>query len=158
VGTSSIDVGVGMGFGAMGEDEEASSYERMKSVVLDTLKRTFRPEFLNRVDEVTVFHALTREHVKSIVDLLLRRVAERVEGQGMKLVVASEAKDLLAERGFDRNLGARPLRRAIQNLVEDPLSEALLYGKFREGDTISAVLEDGEIVFRRAEELASLTP
>jgi ATP-dependent Clp protease ATP-binding subunit ClpC len=158
VGTSSVDIGVGMGFGAVGQDHEASSYERMKSVVLDTLKQTFRPEFLNRVDEVIVFHALTVENVKQIVDLLLARVAERVESQGMKLNVASEVKALLAERGFDRNLGARPLRRAIQNLIEDPLSEALLYGKFHEGDVISAVLEDGEIAFRREEELAPLAP
>jgi ATP-dependent Clp protease ATP-binding subunit ClpC len=158
VGTSSVDIGVGMGFGATGGDEDDASHERMKSVVLDTLKRTFRPEFLNRVDEITVFHALNCDHVKRIVDLLLDKVGERVERQGMKLVVADELKDLLAEKGFDRNLGARPLRRAIQNMVEDPLSEALLYGRFGEGDTINAVLEEGEITFHRAEELASLTP
>jgi ATP-dependent Clp protease ATP-binding subunit ClpC len=158
VGTSSVDLGVGMGFGAAAEDHDASSYERMKSVVLERLKQTFRPEFLNRVDEVIVFHALTHDHVRQIVDLLLGRVAERVESQGMKLTVSSEVKELLAEKGFDRNLGARPLRRAIQNLIEDPLSEALLYGRFQEGDAISAVLEDGEITFRREEELASLAP
>ncbi len=157
VGTSSVDLGVGMGFQVDRDEMELSSYKRMKDVVLDKLKQSFRPEFLNRVDEVIVFHALSQEQVKQIVDLLLGQVTERIKGQGMKLVVFDEAKEALAKEGFDKNLGARPLRRAIQRLVEDPLSEALLHGKFREGDTIEAVLRDGAIIFRRAEELASLT-
>jgi ATP-dependent Clp protease ATP-binding subunit ClpC len=156
VGTSSVDLGVGMGFRVDREQEALSSYQRMKDVVLEKLKQTFRPEFLNRVDEVIVFHALTQEQVKLIVDLLLGLVEQRMESQGMKLVVAEDVKELLAKEGFDRNLGARPLRRAIQRLVEDPLSESLLHGKFQEGDTIEAVLEDGVIIFRRAEQLASL--
>ncbi len=157
VGTSSVDLGVGMGFQVDRDEMELSSYKRMKDVVLDKLKQSFRPEFLNRVDEVIVFHALSQEQVKQIVDLLLGQVTERIKGQGMKLVVFDEAKEALAKEGFDKNLGARPLRRAIQNFVEDPLSEELLHGKFREGDTIEAVLRDGAIIFRRAEELASLT-
>ena len=157
VGTSSVDLGVGMGFRVEGEEAEADSYQRMKDVVLDKLKQTFRPEFLNRVDEVIVFHALTRAQVKLIVDLLLGEVAERIEGQGMKLVMSDDVKELLAKEGFDRNLGARPLRRAIQRLVEDPLSDALLHGEFSEGVSIEAVLQDGAIAFRRAEEFASLT-
>jgi len=156
VGTSSVDLGVGMGIRAAGEEGESDSYERMKSVVLDKLKQIFRPEFLNRVDEVIVFHALSEEQVKCIVDLLLRYVSERIEGQGMKLVVSDEVKELLAREGFDRTLGARPLRRVIQRLIEDPLSEALLFGKFHEGDTIEAVMDGGEVTFRQAEELASL--
>ena len=157
VGTSSVDLGVGMGFRVEGEQAEADSYQRMKDVVLERLKQTFRPEFLNRVDEVIVFHALTQGQVKLIVDLLLGEVAERIEGQGMKLVVSNEVKELLAKEGFDKNLGARPLRRAIQRMVEDPLSEALLHGEFSEGVSIEAVLQDGAIAFRRAEEFASLT-
>jgi len=157
VGTSSVDLGVGMGFRVEGEEAEADSYQRMKDVVLDKLKQTFRPEFLNRVDEVIVFHALTRAQVKLIVDLLLGEVAERIEGQGMKLVMSDDVKELLAKEGFDKNLGARPLRRAIQRLVEDPLSDALLHGEFSEGVSIEAVLQDGAIAFRRAEEFASLT-
>ncbi len=157
VGTSSVDLGVGMGFRVAGEEAEADSYQRMKDVVLDKLKQTFRPEFLNRVDEVIVFHALTRAQVKLIVDLLLGEVAERIEGQGMKLVISDDVKELLAKEGFDKNLGARPLRRAIQRLVEDPLSDALLHGEFGEGVSIEAVLQDGAIAFRRAEEFASLT-
>ncbi len=157
VGTSSIDLGVGMGLRVGADEEEVQSYERMRDVVLDKLKQTFRPEFLNRVDEVIVFHALTQDQVKQIVDLLLRQVSQRMEGQGMKLAVSGEVKDQLATEGFDRMLGARPLRRAIQRLIEDPLSEALLHGDFHEGDAIEAVVEDGAITFRRAEELASLT-
>ena len=156
VGTSSVDLGVGMGIGGARDDEEAHSYERMKTAVLDALKQTFRPEFLNRVDEVIVFHALSEEQVTEIVDLLLERVSERVQGQGMKLSVADEVKTLLAREGFDRTLGARPLRRAIQRLIEDPLSEALLFGKFHDGDAIEAVMDGGDVVFRQAEELAPL--
>ena len=157
VGTSSVDIGVGMGFRVDGEDAELDSYKRMKDVVLDRLKQTFRPEFLNRVDEVIVFHALTQGQVKLIVDLLLGDVAKRVEGQGMKIVISEDVKELLAKEGFDKNLGARPLRRAIQRLVEDPLSDALLHGEFSEGVSIEAVVQDGVIAFRRAEEFASLT-
>jgi ATP-dependent Clp protease ATP-binding subunit ClpC len=128
----------------------------MRDVVLDRLKQTFRPEFLNRVDEVIVFHALTQEEVKLIVDLLLGLVEDRIVSHGMTLVVSEEAKEVLAKEGFDRTLGARPLRRAIQRLVEDPLSEALLHGQFREGDAIEAMLEEGAITFRRVEQVATL--
>jgi ATP-dependent Clp protease ATP-binding subunit ClpC len=156
VGTSAVDLSVGMGIRPAGAEEEADSYERMKSAVLEKLKQTFRPEFLNRIDEVIVFHALTQAQVELIVDLLLRHVSARIEGQGMKLVVGDEVKAMLAREGFDKTLGARPLRRAIQRLVEDPLSEALLYGRFQTGDAIEAVLDEGGITFRRSEELAPL--
>ena len=157
VGTSSMDLGVGMGLRTGGDDEEAQSYERMKGMMLDQLKEAFRPEFLNRVDEVIVFHALNEEQVTQIVGLLLKRVGERIAGQGMTLVANEEVRTLLAREGFDRALGARPLRRAIQRRIEDPLSEQLLYGKFQEGDTIEAVLQDDVVIFRRAENLAPLT-
>jgi len=156
VGTSSVDLGVGMGF-RTDSDEDIQSYQRMKDVVLERLKQAFRPEFLNRVDEVIVFHALSEKEVKRIVDLLLSQVCDRITGQGMKLTVSDEVKELLAREGFDRTLGARPLRRAIQRLIEDPLSEALLHGEFQDGDTIEAVLVDGIVTFRRAEELAPVT-
>jgi len=100
--------------------------------------------------------AISPEQLKQIVDLLLSHVAERVEGQGMKLVISEEVKVLLAREGFDRMLGARPLRRAIQRLIEDTLSDELLFGKFHEGDTIEAVISEGGVTFRRSEELASL--
>ncbi|MBE9566754.1 MAG: AAA family ATPase, partial [Proteobacteria bacterium] len=157
VGTSSMDLGVGMGLRTGGDDEEAQSYERMKGMMLDQLKDAFRPEFLNRVDEVIVFHALNEEQVTQIVGLLLKHVGERIAGQGMTLVANEEVRTLLAREGFDRALGARPLRRAIQRRIEDPLSEQLLHGKFQEGDTIEAVLQDDVVIFRRAENLAPLT-
>jgi ATP-dependent Clp protease ATP-binding subunit ClpC len=152
VGTSLVDTGVGMGLRATSPDRDQATYERMKSVVLDKLKQVFRPEFLNRVDEVIVFHALSQEQVTLIVDLLLVRVRQRVKEQGLDFVVDDAVKTFLAAEGFDRNLGARPLRRAIQRHIEDNLSEALLHGKFREGDTIEVALQDGEIIFRRAED------
>ena len=147
---------MGLGIRPVG-DQERDSYERMKDAVLEKLKQTFRPEFMNRVDEVIVFHALTQKQVEQIVDLLLTKVGDRLKDQGLKLLVQEEVKEFLAKEGFDRALGARPLRRAIQRNVEDPLSEGLLHGEFAEGDTIEAMLENGAVVFRRAEELVSLT-
>jgi ATP-dependent Clp protease ATP-binding subunit ClpC len=156
VGTSSVDTSAGIGFRPPSEDDEQDAYQRMKDSVLEKLRQVFRPEFLNRVDEVIVFHALSQEQVTQIVDLLLRRVAERIKTQGMGLVVSAEVKSFLAREGFDRTLGARPLRRAIQRRIEDPLSEALILSKFREGDTIEVILDNGKIGFRRAEELAPI--
>jgi len=138
--------------------DEAVSYERMKEKVNDALKQHFRPEFLNRIDEVIVFHELSQEEVIQIVDLMIKRVTDQLAGQGMGLELSPEAKIFLGERGYDPTLGARPLRRAIQRLVEDPLSERLLWKEFRAGQTIVAELEpdpehEGEnhIVFRAEE-------
>jgi len=154
IGTSSVDVGAAtIGYQPPGDKEE-TSYQRMKEVVLEKVKQTFRPEFLNRVDEVIVFHALSHEQIKQIVDLLLERVDLQVRGQGMKLDVREPVKELLARQGFDKTMGARPLRRAIQRLVEDPLAEQVLHGDFKEADTIVVDMEDGRIVFRRELELA----
>jgi ATP-dependent Clp protease ATP-binding subunit ClpC len=147
VGTSSVDLGVGLGIRPVG-DEDQRSYERMRASIMERVKQTFRPEFLNRIDEVIVFHALSQEQMSKIVELLLRRVEARLVDQSVTLVVSEEAKAILAQEGFDKTLGARPLRRAIQRLIEDPLSEALLYGRFQEGDTIEAAVQDGVIVFR----------
>jgi len=116
--------------------DEAITYERMKEKVNEALKQHFRPEFLNRIDETIVFHELTKEEVVSIVDLMVRRLQNQLESQGLGLELTHEAKVLLADRGYDPSLGARPLRRALQRMVEDPLSEQLLYKKFRAGETI----------------------
>jgi ATP-dependent Clp protease ATP-binding subunit ClpC len=123
-------------------NDEAVSYEKMKEKVNDALKAHFRPEFLNRIDDVIVFHELTQPEVISIVDLMIRRVTEQLAGQGMGLEVTPDAKIFLGERGYDPTLGARPLRRAIQRLVEDPLSERLLYKEFRAGQIITVDVED----------------
>jgi ATP-dependent Clp protease ATP-binding subunit ClpC len=127
---------------------EAITYERMKEKVNDALKQHFRPEFLNRIDEVIVFHELSREEVTEIVDLMMKRVRTQLESQGLGLELTQEAKFMLVDRGHDPALGARPLRRAIQRMVEDPLSEKILWKEFRAGETIIVDVEEGEIVFR----------
>jgi len=127
-------------------DDEALNYDKMRGKVMEALKNHFRPEFLNRVDEVIVFHELTMEEVKLIVDLLLVRVREQLESQALDLVLTDDAKQVLAEKGYDPQLGARPLRRAIQRLLEDPLSEKVLFKEFPAGSTILVTVdeEDGK--------------
>jgi len=125
-----------------GKSDEAITYERMKEKVNEALKQHFRPEFLNRIDEVIVFHELSKPEVTSIVDLMIRRVSLQLEGQGLGIELTQEAKLHLADKGYDPTLGARPLRRAIQRLVEDPLSERLLYKEFRAGQVVIVDVED----------------
>ena len=129
-------------------EDEAKAYERMKYKVLEEVKTTFRPEFLNRVDEVVVFHQLTREQIEAIVTLELEKVIREVRAQEMELKVTEAGKLLLARKGWDPQFGARPLRRAIQRMVEDPLSEKILWKEFHAGDTIVADADGEEIVFR----------
>jgi ATP-dependent Clp protease ATP-binding subunit ClpC len=119
-----------------GKADEAVTYERMKEKVNDALKQHFRPEFLNRIDETIVFHELSMDEVTQIVDLMIARTQKQLEGQGVGIELLPAAKVHLAERGYDPTLGARPLRRAIQRLIEDPLSEKLLYKEFRAGQII----------------------
>jgi ATP-dependent Clp protease ATP-binding subunit ClpC len=122
--------------------DEAMSYERMKDKVTDALKSHFRPEFLNRIDEVIVFHEHSREAVMQMVDLMTKRLTTQLEGQGLGIELTQAAKELLAERGYDPQLGARPLRRAIQRLIEDALSEKILYKQFHAGEIIVVDVED----------------
>jgi ATP-dependent Clp protease ATP-binding subunit ClpC len=119
-----------------GKADEAVSYEKMKEKVNDALKQHFRPEFLNRIDETIVFHELSKAEVTVIVDLLIKRTSAQLEAQGIGIELTDAAKTLLVDRGYDPTLGARPLRRAIQRLVEDPLSERLLYKQFHAGEII----------------------
>jgi len=147
------------GFGFRGtESEQADAqriYERMKTHVMEELRRTFRPEFLNRVDEIIVFRPLTRNQIKAIVGILMERVRREIRGQGMDLAITDAARELLAEEGFDPQYGARPLRRAIQRLVEDPLSDDMLRGKFSAGDEILLDARDGQVVFEKKREPVS---
>jgi ATP-dependent Clp protease ATP-binding subunit ClpB len=117
----------------------------------DDLRDRFRPEFLNRVDEVVLFEPLTREQLSDIVELQLRRLRGRLAERKIELEVTDEAKEVLAEAGWDPAYGARPLKRAIQRLLENPLSLELLEGRFGEGDTVRVDAADGELVFERAE-------
>jgi ATP-dependent Clp protease ATP-binding subunit ClpC len=123
----------------------------MKEKVLEQLKKTFRPEFLNRIDAVVVFRSLTQAQIREIVELMLVRVEERLNEHEITLEAGDEAKRLLAEEGYDAHFGARPLRRVIQNKIEDPLSEAILAGEFKAGDTVVLEIEDGEIRLRSKE-------
>jgi ATP-dependent Clp protease ATP-binding subunit ClpC len=118
------------------KSDEAVTYERMKEKVNDALKQHFRPEFLNRIDETIVFHELSKAEVTQIVDLMIKRVSNQLASQGLGLELTDSAKLHLADKGYDPTLGARPLRRAIQRLVEDPLSERLLYKEYRAGEII----------------------
>jgi ATP-dependent Clp protease ATP-binding subunit ClpC len=135
-------------------EEDEKSYEAMKNRIQDELKRVFRPEFINRVDETIVFHSLTAENIRQIVELMLNNVRKQVTQQGMQLVVTDTVIEKLATEGFDPQYGARPLRRAVQRLVEDPLAEEVLLGRFSPGDTILADLDgEGEkavVIFRKA--------
>src|SRR5687767_2844052 len=131
--------------------DEAVTYERMKEKVNEELKRHFRPEFLNRIDEVIVFHELSPAEVTEIVDLMMKRVVGQLESQGINMELTPAAKELLARKGYDPTLGARPLRRAIQRLVEDPLSERILWKEFRAGETVVVDVEDDQIAFRSIE-------
>ncbi|HUY07710.1 MAG TPA: ATP-dependent Clp protease ATP-binding subunit [Acidimicrobiales bacterium] len=131
--------------------DEAVTHERMKIKVQEALKDHFRPEFLNRIDEVIVFHELQLSEVVQIVDLLIRRVADQLEAQGISLELTQAAKELCAKHGYDPSLGARPLRRAIQQLIEDPLSEKILWKEFRVGETIVVDVEGDVIVFHAIE-------
>jgi ATP-dependent Clp protease ATP-binding subunit ClpC len=134
------------------------SYDVMKNRVMTELKRAFRPEFLNRIDETVVFRSLTADEIFQIVDLMLARVNHQLLGQELKLEVSPEAKELLAKAGFDPQYGARPLRRKVQELIEDPLAEELLRGNFRAGDTILAETLDDQMVFRRKTEIDESLP
>ncbi|HWD24643.1 MAG TPA: AAA family ATPase, partial [Acidimicrobiales bacterium] len=133
------------------KSSESVTYDRMKEKVNEALKGHFRPEFLNRIDEVIVFHELLIDEVIEIVDLMIRRVREQLEGQGIGLELTQEAKVLVAKKGYEPELGARPLRRAIQRLIEDPLSEKILWKEYRVGETVLVDVEEGEIVFRAIE-------
>jgi len=145
VGAEIIRRDSGLGFSLQRDEAKSAEeqYTRMKDKVLGELKNVFRPEFLNRIDATVVFRPLGREQVRAIIDLMLARVQTELAEQRMTLEVTEAAKDLLMERGFDPTYGARPMRRAIQNLIEDPLAEGLLEGRFQPGDTV-VVDRDGD--------------
>ena len=130
------------------------SYEKMRDKLLEEMKKSFRPEFINRLDGTVVFHSLTKEHIIQIVDLMLSQVGIQLKEQGIGLEVTTEAKELLAEKGFDPTFGARPLRRTIQNMIEDPLSEKILQGEYHDGDTVNLDREGEELVFTGVAEVA----
>ncbi len=157
VGADAIARELTLGF-VVHQDEtrrQQSQYDKMKDKVLEGLRRTFKPEFLNRIDGVLVFHSLTQEHINQIVDIQLRRVRTQLAEQEILLEVGEDAMIELGKQGYDHTYGARPLRRLIQNVVEDPLAEGLLDGRFHTGQTVRVEVADGEFTLR---EVGALVP
>jgi ATP-dependent Clp protease ATP-binding subunit ClpC len=140
LGTRDISKGVSMGFAKAGESK--GSYDRMNTKVQEELKQHFQPEFLNRVDDTIVFHRLSQEEIVTIVDLMIAKVDGRLKDRDMGLALLPAAKTLLAERGYDPVLGARPLRRTIQREIEDNLSEKILFGELKAGQIVTVDVED----------------
>ncbi|NLZ48127.1 MAG: ATP-dependent Clp protease ATP-binding subunit [Clostridiales bacterium] len=147
VGASTIKKQKTLGFNVDGEKERENEYEKMKENVMDELKRNFRPEFLNRIDDIIVFHQLEEKDLRKIVSLMLNSVAKRLEEQGISIKFDESAEEYLAKEGFDSLYGARPLRRAITKTVEDRLSEEILKGNIKAGESIKVYVKDGELQF-----------
>jgi ATP-dependent Clp protease ATP-binding subunit ClpC len=129
-------------------EEEFMNYREIRSSAMNELKRTFRPEFINRVDEIVVFHSLNQQQVREILDILLAEVQTRLVEKEIVLEVKKRAKDYLIEQGYDAKYGARPLRRVIQKEIEDPLSMEILRGRFSEGSHIIVTMRKGKIAFQ----------
>ena len=157
LGSDLIKRETALGFSIKTEEAqtEKQSYERMKDKVLNEVKRFFRPEFLNRIDATVVFHALSQGNIMSIVDLMLDQVRKELSDKNITLEATDAAKEYLSEKGYDPNFGARPLRRLIQDVVEDRLSEELLGGRMHSGDIAVLDIEDGETIIR-IKEVAAL--
>jgi ATP-dependent Clp protease ATP-binding subunit ClpC len=139
LGARQLQTGSSLGFRSVEDSDEAraqNSYDIMREKVQAELKNSFRPEFLNRIDATVVFRSLTVEEIRLIVDLMLQRVRDQLKAQSMSLEVTQEAKDHLIKLGWDPSFGARPMRRVIQNLIEDVLAEHLLLGRYEPGTTI----------------------
>jgi ATP-dependent Clp protease ATP-binding subunit ClpC len=148
IGAELIKRNMSIGFDIHGDSDKQIEYDKMKEKVLGEVKKTFRPEFLNRIDATVVFHSLTKEHIRKIVDLMLSQTIDSVKERNITLEITEAAKDFLGDKGYDPVFGARPLRRTIQEMVENQLSEALLHGDFLPGDTVVVDCEDDKIVIR----------
>jgi len=135
------DIAKGMSLGFADSSDSQTSYERMKGKVNEELKTHFRPEFLNRIDDIIVFHQLSQDEIIEIVDLMIDRLDERLRGKDMAIELTTAAKLLLAKRGYDPVLGARPLRRTIQREIEDPMSEMMLFGDLKPGEIVVVDVE-----------------
>ncbi|KXG44871.1 ATP-dependent Clp protease ATP-binding subunit [Tepidibacillus decaturensis] len=146
VGAEMIKKDTGLGFTTRTAEDD---YKNMKNRVMSELKRNFRPEFLNRIDEVIVFHALSKEDIKEIVTLMANQLRERLKEQGIDFILNEGAKEFLAKEGYDPNFGARPLRRAIQKHIEDKLSEELLKGNIKKGDVVTIDVENDTLVVKK---------
>ncbi|MCB0475855.1 MAG: AAA family ATPase, partial [Flavobacteriaceae bacterium] len=136
------DFGAGVGFGTTARKEQEETHA--KSVIENALKKSFAPEFLNRIDDVIIFNALEKEHIHQIIDIELKKLLDRIDNLGYHLVLSDKAKDFIADKGFDKQYGARPLKRAIQKYVEDTLAEEIVSSKLKENDTIYLDYDEGK--------------
>jgi ATP-dependent Clp protease ATP-binding subunit ClpC len=144
LGAKDIKKGVGLGFG---KDDLDSEYERMEKVVREEVKKTFNPEFLNRLDDVVVFRPLERKDMGRIVDLLVIELEQRLSSREIKMQISESVRDFIIEKGFDPQLGARPLRRAIQKLLEDPLADEILRGKITDNSLLKVGRKGDQLTF-----------
>jgi ATP-dependent Clp protease ATP-binding subunit ClpC len=136
------DFGTGVGFGTKAKEE--AKEDNSKSVIQNALRKAFSPEFLNRVDDMVMFKSLQREDIHKIIDLELNKLFQRIEGLGYILTLTEKAKDFIVEQGYDEKFGARPLKRAIQKFIEDPLAEGIINQNLNEGDTVIMDREEGK--------------
>jgi ATP-dependent Clp protease ATP-binding subunit ClpC len=134
------DFGQGVGFSTGAKVASASDHE--KGVIESALKKAFAPEFLNRVDDVIMFNSLSKENINNIIDIELAQLYKRIENMGYKIKLEDSARDYIVDKGFDANFGARPLKRAIQKYVEDPLAEHIISANLQEGDSINLAFDD----------------
>jgi ATP-dependent Clp protease ATP-binding subunit ClpC len=162
VGTDHIRqraLGFSVGGASRQESEDKRAEEKMREQVMTDLRERFRPEFLNRIDEIIIFSSLTQEQIKQIVGLMMQEVLNRLKGQGIELRMTDAGYDFFAREGYDRVYGARPLRRVIQRKLENPLSKSLLNGEFKEGDVVIADINPenkSELTFIKGEGPANL--
>ncbi|MDY0090897.1 MAG: ATP-dependent Clp protease ATP-binding subunit, partial [Flavobacteriaceae bacterium] len=141
IGTRQLkDFGDGVGFGTTAKKD--SSDERAKSTIENALKKTFAPEFLNRIDDIIIFNALTKDDIAEIIDIELEKLYQRLSGLGYELELTKEARDFIADKGFDKDYGARPLQRAIQKYIEDPIAEEIINSEISEGDRLLLEVND----------------
>jgi ATP-dependent Clp protease ATP-binding subunit ClpC len=135
-----------MGFSPISDE---NSYETMRERILEEAKKTFRPEFLNRLDDIVVFRSLTKPDLIEILDLEIEKVMQRLKARNIVLHLDEKAKDLLVARGYDPQYGARPMRRAVERSLEDPLAEEILRGVFHDGEPVNVTVENDKLVFRQ---------
>jgi ATP-dependent Clp protease ATP-binding subunit ClpC len=147
VGAETIKKNSTMGFSPINDQ---NSYEKMREKILEEAKRQFRPEFLNRLDDIIVFRSLTKPDLVQILDLEIRKVVERLKGKNLQLNLDDKAKDFLVEKGYDPTYGARPMRRSVERFLEDPLAEEILKGSLHEGEPVKVTVEDNKIVFSQS--------
>ena len=153
VGASMITTSSKLGF-STGDDVVKDKYEHLKETVLNEMKKSFRPEFLNRIDDIIVFAHLNKEEIRKIVDLMLKDLFKRLKDRELNVEVTDEVKDFLASEGYNEAYGARPLRRVIQKKIEDGLAEEILLGAYKPNDKIIMKLVDKDIVFEKVENAA----